>query len=490
MIRSEYNPILTLDYIVNEAENKYFDRKSARIRPGDLAEHISGFANAEGGTIVIGISDKTRELEGINSIGSEKINDLVSAPKLCCRPMPEYQVEFLDITNIKGETDRLLLLHILPAIDRIICTTSDSTFLRIADKTRELKGDDLRNLEYSKSTRHYEDEINFDAHISDLDDELIEEYRKRIGAQNLSAEQILRARGFLKEQNGKLFLTNAAVLLFSRNINQFYPNCRIRFIRYAGDRAQVGTKINIEKDVSIEHPILKIINKAKEFIASQLREFTALNLSTGRFQIVPEYPEFAWLEGVVNAVTHREYGMAGSYISVQMYDDHLEIISPGRLPNLVTVDNIKETRYSRNPRIARVLTDFGWVRELNEGVKRIYSDMEEFFLEEPIYSEPEQSVKLILKNNIVMRSVRMESSAEKSIGPEQWSQLDILEKKILAYMTSRREVTRAALEEFTGKSAATVTNRLNHLIELAIVVRNGSKNDPKQTYQVNTEFKK
>ena len=490
MVKSEYNPILTLDYILQEAENKYFDRKSAKIRPSDLAEHISGFANAEGGTLVIGITDKTRILEGINGLGADKINELVSAPKLCCRPMPSYDVEFLDITNDLGRADRLLLLHIHPAVDRVICTTSDSTFLRIADKTRELKGADLRNLEYSKSTRHYEDELNYDAQISDLDSELVGEYKKRIGAENLSTEQVLRARGFLKEKNGKQYLTNAAVLLFAENTNQFYPNCRIRFTRYSGNRAQVGTKINIEKDINIEYPILKILSKAKEFIGSQLREFTALDLSTGRFQIVPEYPEFAWLEGIVNAVTHREYGMTGSYISVQMYDDHLEIISPGKLPNLVTVNNIRETRYSRNPRIARVLTDFGWVRELNEGVKRIYSDMKEFFLDEPVYSEPEQSVKLVLKNNIIMRSVRMENSAKRNIGIEIWSRLDTVERKILAYMTSRSNITRASLAEFIGKSAATVTNRLNHLIELGIVVRIGNKNDPTQTYQVNPEFTK
>ena len=67
--------------------------------------------------------------------------------------------------------------------------------------------------------------------------------------------------------------------------------------------------------------------------------------------------------------------MTGSYIKVSMFDDRLEILSPGKLPSIVTIDNIRDTRFSRNPRIARVLTEFGWVRELNEGVKRIYEDM-------------------------------------------------------------------------------------------------------------------
>lgn len=189
-----------------------------------------------------------------------------------------------------------------------------------------------------------------------------------------------------KKKDGKDYLTNAAVLLFADNIRQFYPNCRIRFLKYDGNSAQVGTKINLIKDVNIEEPILRIIDKAKEFIGTQLREFTALNQETGRFQVVPEYPEFAWQEGIVNAVTHREYALTGAFITVTMYDDRLEIKSPGKLPSIVTVENIMNTRFSRNSKIARVLTEMGWVRELNEGVKRIYSDMADFFLDEPVFS--------------------------------------------------------------------------------------------------------
>ena len=72
---------MTLKYIVEAPEGKYFDRKSAKIKPAVLAELISGFANAEGGTIVVGISDSDRKISGINYIGEEGINNLVTAPK-------------------------------------------------------------------------------------------------------------------------------------------------------------------------------------------------------------------------------------------------------------------------------------------------------------------------------------------------------------------------------------------------------------------------
>lgn len=482
-IRSEVNHFLTLEYMTTEDENKYFDRKSAAIKPTDLAQHVSAFANAEGGTLVIGVSDKTKRIEGINSF-ADKINSFIAVPKDCCKPVPQYKEEFLDVTNYSGKPDRILLLHIFSSTDQIIRTTNDSTYLRIGDKSKELKGDDLRNIEYAKSTRHYEDECCEEAEVEDLDTQLIAEYKDKIGAADVDTAQMLRARGFMKKYHGELHLTNGAVLLFAKNPMQFYPNCRIRFVRYNGTAKQVGTNINIIKDVNIERPILRIIDEAKNFVSSQLREFTALNPETGMFQIVPEYPEFAWLEGIVNAVTHREYGMSGRYIKISMFDDRLEIESPGTLPNIVNIGNIQTTRYSRNPRMARVLTEFGWVRELNEGVRRIYTDMQSFYLDPPIYSEPEQSVRLTLKNNIAMRTMRQEDRISAELGSEIWGQLDDLEKNILSYMAGKTSVTTVELAENSHVSTKTINVRLNKLIEENLVKANGKKRSPKITYSL------
>ena len=382
----------------------------------------------------------------------------------------------------------MLLLHIQESIDQVIRTTADKTWLRIGDRSREMLGENLRNLEYAKNARHYEDEINQDAMLEDLDEELVSRYVAVVGGEDLPMEQVLRARGFIKNKDGIDYLTNAAVLLFAKNVYQFYPNCRIRFLRYDGTFAQVGTKINLVRDMTVEEPLLKIIDKAKDYIASQLREFTMMNPQTGKFQIVPEYPEFAWQEGIVNAVTHREYALSGSYIKVSMYDDRLEIESPGKLPSIVTTANIRDTRYSRNPRISRVLTEFGWVRELNEGVKRIYSDMEDFFLDPPVYSEPDQTVKLVLKNNYVMRTLRQEGRTLQNIGVKNWQMLDEIEHAILSYMMNKGPAKRMELVRYTGKSTGTISNRLNHLIDSGLVEAHGLKNDPNRTYMIVTQI--
>ena len=168
-----------------------------------------------------------------------------------------------------------------------------------------------------------------------------------------------------------------------------------------------------------------------------------------------------------------------------MFDDRLEIDSPGKLPNIVTVQNIRTTSFSRNPRIARVMTDFEHVRELNEGVKRIYSDMAEYFLDAPIYTEPErQGVKLILKNNIVMRSTRQKESAHKEIGDEIWKQLDSDEKKILTFITARKEAKAEELAVLINKTKRTVNNKLTKLLEKDLIIINGNKYDTTHTYSI------
>ena len=485
MLKSLVNPIMTMEYLTTAKEGKHFDRKSAQKKPSDLACLVSAFANAEGGTIAIGIEDKNCIIEGFNGLSKDRINTFISMPKDCCRPMPQYKEEVLDVINSKGEQDHVLLLHIEPSVDQIIRTSNDSTYLRIGDQTKEIKGEDLRNLEYSKNVRHYEDEVNYDANVEDLDEELLMKYKQHIGADDLDPRQVLRARGFLKRKDGREYLTNAAVLLFAKNILQFYSNCRVRFLRYEGNSMQVGTSINIIKDISIDEPILRLVDKTKEFIKSQLREFTVLDKKSGKFSMVPEYPEFAWFEGIVNAICHRNYAMAGAYIRVSMFDDRLEIESPGSLPNIVTLANIKETRYSRNTKIARVMTEFGWVRELNEGVKRIYKEMEEFFLEDPEYSEDTNGVKLVLKNNIVMRRMRQKEAAALSIGQYRWSELDDLEKEIVTCLSARTVLSCVELAGFANVAPSTIRTRLIKLIQKNIVKRNGAKNSPRQTYSLN-----
>lgn len=475
-ISSKINPLFTIEYMQTESENKYFDRKSSQIKASELAPHISAFANADGGTLVIGISDKKRTLEGINSAGDDKINEFINVPKDCCRPMPRYHEEFVDIINESGKPDRLLLLHIESSIDQVIRTSNDRTYLRIGDKSKEMLGENLRNLEYAKGSRHFEDELNQIATIEDLDEELLAAYKNRIGAGDINTQQVLAARGFIRKENGTEYLTNAAVLLFAKNIMKFNLNCRIRFIRVDGREMQVGANYNVIKDKSIDEPILRLVETAKSFIADQLRVFTKQEHGSGKFVENPEYPEFPWFEGIVNAVAHRDWAATGQFIKVSMFDDRLEIESPGRFPNIVTVDNISYTRFSRNKTISRVMTEFEWVRELNEGVKKIYSDMADAGLPEPEYIETPNTVKLILRNNIDIRKNKTSDKTSNDVLNEVlFDGLSKDENILLVVIKKASYATQDFYAQETGFSLSKVQRMMKKLQQEKIIWRNGSK---------------
>ena len=243
--------------------------------------------------------------------------------------------------------------------------------------------------------------------------------------------------------------------------------------------------MNIVKEINYEYAIPKIIQEVKTAINLQLREFQYLD-ENGVFKIISEYPEFAWFEGIVNSLTHRNYSIIGDHIRVSLYDVRLEIFSPGHLPNIVTLDNMLNTRYSRNPRIARVLSEFGWVKELNEGVKRIYDEMQMFFLKEPTYTEPNgNSVLLVLENSITSRQLRTNDKLSSIFRQEILESLNEFETTIIQYLANNKSITIKKVKEMFGKGDTFSRKQLKHLQELSLIEwHRSNKSDPTQYYSL------
>ena len=477
---SNINPKITMDFIKSNKENQYFDRKSAKIDSREIAKHLIAFANANGGLLIIGVEDDGR-ITGFSGVGMQKLNDFKHIPFEHCKNTPKIEIEEIEIINHKSMKDWILVYHISPSTKRVIRNTADDVFLRIGDKSRKLTHEQINDLEFDKGERYFEEEMVDRSSLKDVDTELLAKYKIAINTK-LSDAEVLEGRGLLVNEN----LTIAGVLLFSKNPSKFYPNARLRFLRYDGIKAQLGQRLNLVKDISIDGPIARIIEEAKVIISSQLRDFQTLD-KTGRFTRVPEYPEFAWLEGIVNALTHRDYSLRGEHIKVTMYDDRLEILSPGKLPNIVDLRNMKYTRYSRNPIVARILSELGWVKELNEGVKRIYEEMENFFLKAPEYSEPNKnSVLLKLENNYIMRQVRNSEHLENLFSQGIWDNLNEDERTIIYLVYKEGKITTKKVSDAIKRSPGYTRNALNNLRKLDVLVWKGSSiNDPSQYYELN-----
>lgn len=468
------------DIFSTAKENHYFDRKSARKDAKEISRHICAFANASGGKLVIGIEDGG-EITGFKRNGAHDIEAFKQAPLVCCEPVPVVRLAEITVVNSHGENDLILVLDISASTDHVIARRSDgAVFLRQGDKSVELDHDQITALEYDKNQRRFEDEVAGRSTIEDIDPEVMAHYKEELGT-NVSDEQVLRSRSMLVDGH----LTNAGVLLFAKNPTQFIPCARVRVIRFDGGKMETGRRLNIVKERTFDGPLPKVIEGAKAMISEQLREFQYLG-DDGKFKIIPEYPEFAWFEGLVNAVTHRNYAHSGDHIRVMIYDDRMEITSPGKLPNVVTLENMRNTRWARNPIIARTLTEFGWVRELNEGVQRIYDEMANYFLNDPIFEEPnDASVQLTLENSITSRILRRQDALSSSIGQAVFESLNEYELAAMQYVYARGRITVGELSDHLGRSVKVSRPTLKGLVEKGLLEWHGSNpNDPSQYYDL------
>lgn len=169
----------TIEEIRQMQEGQTFDCKSILIEPKHLATIIVAMANADGGMIAVGISDKTRRIEGVNQ-DKEHLNDILRTPLDFCVPSVSVTTDYVPCTDAEGRDNRVLLMHI-PASPRLHANQADEVFWRVGDKSRKLTFDERLQLMYDKGERYYEDSTAYDATLDDIDMDAVKAYMKRIG---------------------------------------------------------------------------------------------------------------------------------------------------------------------------------------------------------------------------------------------------------------------------------------------------------------------
>ncbi|WP_315517334.1 RNA-binding domain-containing protein [Hoylesella shahii] len=365
---------MTIQEITFHKEDQTFDCKSIQIDPKALAITIVAFANADGGDIAVGVSDKTRKIEGVDQ-HTEKLNELLRVPLDFCNPTVSITSELLPCTDKDGNENHILLMHI-PASSELHANQADEAFMRVGDKSRKLSFEERIQLMYDKGERYYEDTAVYDATVDDIDMAAVERYTELIGYTK-SAKQYLHENNSFITTNAKREeqVSVACILLFGKYPQKFFPRGRTRFIRYKGTEERVGAEMNVIKDVAFEGTILDQVKATIAYLETQVEEHTFLG-QHGQFVTHRDYPKFVIQEMVVNACCHRAYNIKGTEIQIKMFDNRLVFESPGRLPGTVKPSNIRHTHFSRNPKIAQFLKAYDYVKEFGEGVDRVCRELE------------------------------------------------------------------------------------------------------------------
>lgn len=380
------------DELLRLPEDQWFDRKSFRIDPRKLAESLVGFANADGGTIAVGLSNGV--IEGVDS-DPKRLNRLMQAAMDFTQPTVSTNAMLYACRRDGDAPDHLLIIEVPPSRS-VHATSKDDAFLRFGDENHRLTFSQRRELSYDKSQSAYEAEPTV-ALVSDADSDLVDGYARSIRAADPT--RMLAARGLVVGDR----LTVAGLLLFGRHPEREIPSAQVRVCRFRGTRREYGSRQNLLTDARVEGPIPSLIRLASEQIRTVQPTRRALATS-GRFEQIGLVPGDAWLEGLVNAVVHRSYSVQGDQIHVDIYDDRIVIESPGRFPGLVDpAKPLEITRFARNPRIARVCTDLQITQELGEGIRRIFEEMRLAGLSDPLYHQTSGSVQLTLSAEPIER---------------------------------------------------------------------------------------
>ncbi|MBR4135371.1 MAG: putative DNA binding domain-containing protein [Bacteroidales bacterium] len=456
----------------HQPEGQQFDRKSFRIDAKSLAVILVAFANADGGDVVIGIEDDGR-ITGING-NDDHLNELLRAPFDFCVPSVNVEVHFIDCTDANGTPNRVLVMHVEPSM-QVHANQADDAFYRVGDKSKKLNFEMRMQLFYAKGGRYYEDEPVYGATMDDLDLDYVKEFCDKIGYAK-DAETYLRTnKGYVTTANGADKVSGAAILLFGKDPQKFFQRARIRIVRYDGDEERFGREMNVVKDVSFEGRIVEMTQKAIDFVDTQIKEYSFLG-EDARFVTIPQYPPFCWTELIVNAVAHRDYSILGTDIIVKIFDHHYVVESPGILPGMVRIDNIRQMHFSRNPKIVQFMQQYKLVKEFGEGVDRMFREMAEAGNPAPEYKQ----IDFMLKVKLTSAMREEKDTAKKSNMKSNM----ILEKSsvknehlIIETIKANPSAPIPIFQKITGLSRSGIWKILNRLRENEVVRRIGSDRD-------------
>lgn len=455
----------TLEELYTKKEGQTYDRKSARKDPKGLSNHIVAFANADGGTLVIGIEDDFT-VTGIDDYHNN-VNDILRVPFDYCTPSVRVTTETVECTDKNGNPNHLLVMTI-PQSSELHANQQDEVYYRMGDKSKKLNFDERLQLMYAKGSRYYEDEPVYRSSMEDIDLDFVVEYCKKIGYQKSAEEYIRQNNGFVVNHNGREEMSGAAILLFGKNPQRFFKRARVRFIRYDGIEAKVGTEMNVIKDEMFEGRILDMVRSSLDFVRSQIKEHTKLG-ADGLFHTTPEYPEFVWKEIIINSVAHRDYSIKGTDIQIKMFDDRITVESPGILPGIVRLNNLRTVHFSRNPNIARFLHEYDYVQEFGEGIDRMFNEMAAARLPAPEYRDNAFMLNATIRNGVINETDGVTNEVINGA-----INISSPEQAVLAAIRKKPRITKMELQKETSFGKSTIDRAIKALKEKCLIKRVGS----------------
>lgn len=365
-------------------ENSGVEFKRDDVAPERIAREMAALLNLEGGHLLLGVERDAR-VSGLSRESGDVEERVMNIARDRIRPAP---IPYWEV--VEFDAGRSVGVITLPADSpdkpyKVRRGSAWVTMVRVGTTTRDATDEEEVRLYQQSGRLRYDIKPVPGTTLEDLDDRRIAGYFRDIRKQECPAEEdadgwsrLLRNTDLAVEGRGRVIPTAAAILMFGRSPNRYLPQAGVTAVAYPG----------LEKDYEArERAVLRgpavallardgsvvesgVVEQAIAFVRRNTR--AAIRLADGARRVEHwDYPEEAIRETVVNAIAHRDYTITVTDIELSIYADRLEVVSPGRLPNTVTVDKIRAGyRASRNELVKEILRDYGYVEATGLGVPR------------------------------------------------------------------------------------------------------------------------
>lgn len=367
---------MKLEQLLNRDEGKCLEFKQNADSSARILATIIAFANTSGGKLLIGVEDKTRHVIGVENptdleeMLASRINDSIS-PQI----LPNIEI-------FTWKDHHLLMIEVFPGNRKPYFLKSKgeaaSSYIRVGSTNRIAERFMIESLRRTCFLKTYDEECMYEVNSEAIDFRLASELFLHKGG--LSKKHMLTL-GILTEAEDKIHPTIGGILLFTPDKERYFPDAWIQAGSFRGI-----DKTHILDSQDIHLPFIQVVDACMEFIRKHLNVSIVVSPGDVRHREVWSIPHTAIREAVINAIVHADYSLAGSPIRITIFEDRLEIESPGLLP--FGLKDIKEgVSKIRNRIIARVFRELGFIERWGSGIQRIISECREAGLSEPRFEE-------------------------------------------------------------------------------------------------------
>jgi len=348
-----------LENIIPEIENQYIEFKSEKVKAMTLAEEIIAFANSEGGEIWLGIEDDGSP-SGLSRCYEE---DIMNICRTNCIPPITPKYETLHVNNYD-----IAKVIIPKGKDKPYYTSNNKYYIRVGSTKRIASREELLRLFQASGAFHY-DLVEVDkSKILDLDLNQISDYFSRYQISFLDEPEserlrLMAASDILTEKHKP---TVAGLLIFGISPERSLFASGISFAHFEGK--EITEKLIDKKNIT--GSLNRQVDNSLASIKANL--LTASNIIKTKRIDMPNYPDIVFRELIVNACVHRNYALHTANIRILIFENRIEFISPGLLPNGVSIDKLPVgTSFPRNPTLVRFMENLGYMYKLGRGLPMV-----------------------------------------------------------------------------------------------------------------------